>query len=370
MARLDRALVAVSGTLGQLANNSADRDHERIMAMRQENFMRLQHMLNEEGRAADRASAAVERQLDRTDRREALTEEMKGRRELIKEEGALRQTEAAADRSSRERIAGMEIGAQQERWNREDMRAFDQQYLSRTNAIDKRIQELNDYRVQAQAEGKLVDNSYLTQMDQELAQLTEQKRTLAQERDLTLMRSGDRRYAKMSPEDVEKARQEGRLPPEPGKGGGSGMPMAAQAPREGSSTGGTSIKIPQPPQKPAGMLAREERKGRPPERQAAAGGQELTLPSWESATNPPPAQQRRQIAVGEGARDLVQVGRDISGAIDARRNEGPLVKQVKASLEAGQRPSKEQIQALGRIDRDRLTQLFDFTEQQLQALGL
>lgn len=367
MANLDRALVAVSNNLGMLANNAANREHERVMAMRQENFMRLQHMLGEESRGLDRAARKEELATEGQMRRDLFKEETQARREMFQEESAARRSEGQADRASRERIAGMEIGAQQQRYEREDIRAYDAQYLSRTNALDKRIQELNDYKVQAQAEGKLVDNSYLTQIDQELSQLGEQKRSLSQERDLMLARGGDSRYRKLSPEEVAALKKQGQGP---GSGGAREdmMPMAAQGPQE-PGRGGSSIKVPQAPPKPAGMQAREERR-RPPERQAAAGGGELALGNWEEATGEPPPSRRRQIAAGEGARDLVQLVKGAGEAMDARRNEGPLVKEVKAALAAGRKPDQTQLQALSRIDRGRLTQVFDFTESQLKAMGL
>lgn len=280
MAQRERALVALSDTLGSLANNQMNREHERIQAMRQENFMRLQHMLGEESRAADRAARKDELTTEMGLRRDLFKEETAARKELAAQESTARQAEGAADRASREKIAGMEIGAQEKRWEREDIRAYDSQYLTRTNAIDKRIQELNDYKVQAQAEGKLVDNSYLTQVDQELTQLTEQKRSLAQERDLMLARGGDQRYRKLSAEEVANLKKRGQ---DPGTGATTSedMPMAAQGPREPTG-GGTSIKVPQAPPKPPGMVAREERK----------------ITAGRGATNLGPVQQDRMLVGG------------------------------------------------------------------------
>lgn len=256
MGNLDRTLVAVSNNLGMMANNAADREHERVMAMRQENLTRLQYMLGEQSRQADRAARKEEFGAEMQARRDMFGEETKARKEMFQAESAARSAEGAADRASREKIAGMELSAQEQRWSREDMRNADAQYLSRTNAIDKRIQELNDYKVQAQAEGKLVDNSYLTQVDQELAQLGEQKRTLSQERDLMLARGGDSRYRKLSAEEVANLKKQGMGPGPTTSSQEENMPMSAQAPREG----GSSIKVPQPPEKPPGMAAREARK--------------------------------------------------------------------------------------------------------------
>lgn len=370
MAQRERALVALSDTLGGLANNQMNREHERIMAMRQENFMRLQHMLGEESRVLDRAARKEELATEGQMRRDLFKEETTARREMFQEESAARRSEGQADRASRERIAGAEIGAQQKRWEREDIRNYDQQYLSRTNAIDKRIQELNDYKVQARAEGKLVDDSYLTQMDQELSQLTEQKRSLAQERDLMLARGGDSRYRKLSKEEVAglKKPSQGSGP----EGSGEGMPMAAQGPRE-PATGGSSIKVPPPPPKPQGMVDREERKNRPPaqpwERPQQLGELELSMTNIAPAREQPPEKPGR---AWQGARDVAQAGRDIIGARDRKLGDFESRKAAVSALkvmQSGNMPQDQLVERMRGLDRETLTEI-GFTERDLKKLGL
>lgn len=378
MANLSRALVSLSDNLGMLANNSANREHEKVMAMRQENFMRLQHMLGEESRTADRAARKEEFTAEVGARKEMFGEETRVRREEAEADRALRQQEGAADRALRRSEGAADRGLQAERWDREDLRTYDQNYLTRTQQIDKRIQELSDYSTQAQAEGKLVDNSFLAQQEQELGQLREQKRALAQERDVMLARGGDSRYRKLSAEEVARIKKEGAGPmpnqtpgadPAPPRDRQGDIPMAAQAPAKG----GSSIKLPPPPpgpQKPAGMIEREGRK-RPPERQAASGPNELAVGEWD---NPSPTKPRDMAALaggkaGQGMRDLVSAGRAIVGDIsNDMSNIGPLVKDVKATLAAGKRPSAEQIQQLSSVKSYRLKQ--SFTADQLKALGL
>jgi hypothetical protein len=348
MANIQRALVALSDNLGAAINYSAQREHERVMAMRQENQTRLQHMLGEESRATERAYDQTVRNQDRTARKEELATEIGARREESAADRALRQQEGEADRSLRRSEGAADRDIQRERWGEEDQRLLEKEYLGKLTTIDQRIQDLTDYKVQANAEGKLVDNSYLSEVDSELKQLQEQKRSLAQERDIMLARGGDSRYRKLTPEEVAAIQKRS------GPGGavpnrdGAATPMAAQAPQE--QTGGTSIKAPRAPppaapEKPEGMRMREERRG-PANRAAIAGG------------------------AGQGARDIISAGRDIAGRVAGRRDEGPMVKQIKQALQSGQKPAPEQLQALAGIDRDRLTGVYGFSESDLQRLGL
>jgi hypothetical protein len=373
MANLSRALVAVSGTLGQLANNSLEREHEKAMAMRQENFMRLQAMLGEESRAKERASDSIERQLDRTARKEEMTTELGARKEESAADRALRLKEGEADRALRRSEGAADRAVQMAQITDRQGKDYDARYLGQLDKIDKRIQEINDYKTQGVAEGKFVDQNAAASYDTELAQLIEQRRTLAQERDITLARGGDSRYRKLSAEEVAQLKKQGQLPTGSPTGSPSdaSMPMAAQGPREGS--GGSSIKVPQPPAKPPGMVAREERK-RPPER--VTGSQDdLSLGNWENATSPPPAPQqpRPGMVAGEGARDLVQLGRTIVGSRD-RRNaefEGRKAAHTAAQLlAAGRQPNAEIISRMAAVDRQTLMNDFGLTEQDLKKLGL
>ncbi len=146
--------------------------------------------------------------------------------------------------------------------------------------------------------------------------------------------------------------------------------MAAQGPREPTG-GGTSIKVPPAPAKPQGMQAREDRR-RPPERQAATGGGELALGNWEDATNPPP---RRPIApeAGGGARQIVNLGREVLSARDERMDATKTARaatSVKKVLASGNRPNPELLQTLAGADRQTLISQFGFTEQELKKLGL
>lgn len=364
MANLSRALVAVSGTLGQLANNAADREHERVMAMRQENLMRIQAALGEQARANERTFEGDQRKLDRDARRQEFETDRTTRREEAEADRRLRREEGEADRALRREEGAADRRVQMAQITDKEGKDYDARYMAQLNQIDKRIQDLNDYRTQGMAEGKFVDPAALSPIDAELAQLTEQRRTLAQERDITLARSGDNRYRKLSAAEVAAIRKEnggqmpGQAPTDPTE---ADMPMAAQGPR-----GGSSIKVPQAPPKPPGMVAREERK-RPPT--AKAGDSGLALGNWEDAQNMPPRAPEPSRAF-QGARDLVNLGRDIVGGIESRKGEGSVVQAAQAALRTGKAPSAEVVQALAKIDRQRLTQVFGINEQDLAKLGL
>lgn len=365
MANLSRALVAVSGTLGQLANNAADREHERVMAMRQENLMRIQHALGEQSRATERASDIAERDKDRTLRKEETAADIKARRDEAEADRTLRRTEGEADRALRRSEGAADRAVQMAQIGDKEGKDYDARYMAQLNQIDKRIQDLNDYKTQGMAEGKFVDPSALAPVDTELAQLMEQRRTLAQERDVTLARSGDNRYRKLSAAEVAAIRKQnggqmpGQTPTDPTE---ADMPMAAQAPK-----GGSSIKVPQAPPKPPGMVAREERKRAPAARSGEGGG--LALGNWEDAQNLP-ARTPEQPRAFQGARDLVGLGRDIVGGIESRKNEGNVVQAVKSALQSGKTPPAEAVQALAKMDRKRLTSVFGINEQDLAKLGL
>lgn len=370
MANWDRALVSVSNTLGQLANNAQERQQEKWRAMRDENFMRLQHMLGEQSRAVDRASDIAEREKDRALRKEEATADMKARREEAAADRTLRREEGEADRRLRREEGAADRQVQMSQITAAHGKDYDTRYLAQLDKIDKRIQEINDYKTQGMAEGKFIDPNAASAYDNELAQLMDQRRSLAQERDITLARSGDKRYRKLSEAEVAALRKEngGQMPGQPPMGNDpteSDMPMAAQAPR-----GGSSIKVPQAPPKPPGMVAREERK-RAPRMDTGAD-----LGDWEAgaATLQNRQASKAQIA-GEGAREagnrmLVDAGRAIVGGVESRKNESGVVQAAKSALQSGRAPAAEVVQALAKIDRQRLTQVFGINEQDLAKLGL
>lgn len=370
---LSRALVAVSGTLGTLVDRSAQRDHERVMTMRQENFARLQHMLGEESRDKDRTMRKEELATEIGARRDMFKEEVAAREGMFEKETAARRTENETERGWRSSENAKDRAVQLAQIQDKDKDSFEKDYLSRLQQVDKRIQELTDYKTQGTAEGKFVDTGALGQIDSELAQLTESRRALAQERDVVLARTGDPRYRKLSAEEVARLRKEGRgqvpnqsptADPAPLQDRQSDIPMAAQAPR-----GGSGIKVPQMPPKPEGMMAREARRQPPPARGAAAGGEELALGSWETATNPAQPESR----AFQGARDIAKVGRSIVGSLDAKKREGSetaVANRVKKVLESGNIPNAELVKELAKIDRKRLTTAFGINEEDLAALGL
>jgi len=373
MARLDRALVAVGNTLGALANNQLEREHQAAMAMRQENFMRIQHSLNEQSRATERASDIAERDKDRTMRKEELTTELNARRADAEADRALRRSEGEADRALRRSEGAADRAVQMAQIGDRQGKDYDARYLSQLDKIDKRIQEISDYKTQGMAEGKFIDANATAAYDNELAQLMEQRRSLAQERDITLARSGDSRYRKLSAEEVARIKKEngGQMPGAPvTETGDSGMPMAAQAPR-----GGSSIKLPQAPAKPPGMQAREERKQRQvaPAQEAAATDSLQGLGDWENASLPPPPSRPQQPQAWEGARQLVNVGRSIVGARDRKLNEFEGRKAAKTAaqlLAAGRTPGAEIVQRMAAVDRQTLVNDFGLSEDDLKKLGL
>jgi hypothetical protein len=249
MANTHRALVALGQGLGTMANRELDREHERVMAMRQENFMRLQHMLGEESRGKDRAFQATENAADRDARLGEQISQV--------EQGNL--DRAASLTQHRESVGVQREGNQLQRdqIDLQNRRYDESNYLEQANRIDSRLQELNDYLTQATAEGKVMDEGALAPLRQEAAQLQEQKRMMAQERDITLARGGDKRYRKLTKEEVAALQPKDR--PEP--------KVAAQAPEK--PKGGSTIKpvagakpVPPAPEKPPGMQTREDRAAR------------------------------------------------------------------------------------------------------------
>lgn len=377
MANWDRALVAVSNNLGQLANNAQDRQQEKWRAMRDENLMRIQHALGEQSRATERtenrAMRKEEFEAEKGERRSMFEEEKKSRKEMFDAETAARGKENQTERDWRSKENSADRAVQLAQIGDKNGKDYDARYLGQLDKLDKRIQEINDYKTQGVAEGKFIDNNATAAYDQELAQLLEQRRAIAQERDVTLARNGDNRYRKMSKAEVDAilAANGGKMPGQsaqpPARMPEDGTPMAAQAPQ-----GGSSIKVPPAPPKPPGMAAREERK-RAPDR--AAGQDSLALGSWQDATNPPPPPPRRSgmPQAGEGGRQLVQLGRDIGGALDSRKQaseQATVANRVKKVLESGGTPNADLVKQLAQIDRRQLTEAFGINEKDLAKMGL
>lgn len=324
MANLHRALVGLSDNLGYAINREADREHERVMAMRQENLMRIQAALQEQGRANDRAYDATERDKDRA----AAAAANKATMDLTviehQKDRDLTLHEGEASRS-----------LQREQMTAAQRREQDASYMRQLNSMDSRIQELSDYQTQAQAEGKVVDPTYLKQVQDEISSLQAQRRQLAQERDISLARSGDSRYRKLSPEEVAKLT----------KGSAPVPAMAArtEAPPEVQQPGGAqTIKMPpRAPDKPQGMLDRETRRSSRDRPAPAEAPQEPAAP----LSQPLSAQDMARVEMGRGV-SHPRTGRNFienlfseeSATSTGYTEDAKAVDDYKAAVKAGTQP--------------------------------
>lgn len=244
MANVHRALAALGQGLGDMVNLEAGRERDRVMALRQENLMRIDHSLNEQSRSADRTFDAGERAKDREANLGVQISQVE-QANLDRKASATQHHESLAVQREGNQLQADQLALQNRRYD-------EGQYVEQANRIDKRMQELNDYLTQATAEGKVMDEAALAPLKQEMTQLQEARQSLAQERDITLARSGDSRYRKLSKEEVAKLKPAQQPPAAP-----KTPTVAAQAPQ-----GSTTKPVPSAPAKPPGMQVREERANR------------------------------------------------------------------------------------------------------------
>lgn len=254
-----RALFSLGDNLGALANSERDREHERVMAMREENLTKLRYQLEGEQIKGNQEYMTKENDKLRADQAQQHLSDQLTAVEQANLDRAARAKEGAADRA-----------LMSERYNREDLANADAGYLRQLNAIDERIATISDMRTKAGLEGQVPDPETLKGIDTELAQLQAQKRSIGQERDLNLARRGDQRYKKLSPEEA-KALLAQQAPPASAPTGQP--PVAAQGPaiktpRPAQSKG--AAQVPQMPPMDPEMQQRLQRQGRqiiPPEAQ-------------------------------------------------------------------------------------------------------
>lgn len=267
MANWSRAFENLGQALGPLAANVGQRERDRMMAMREENLMRLQHQLRTEANerqfgqqkeliGIEAGVRAGERQLDQdfevgrdearmTHDRELLNTRMKHERSLL---------------SAREGDDSFK-----------SLQALDKSYTTQLEAIDKRMAEVQDKLIEQQAEaqtqGLELDPTLLKPWQDELSRLQQQRRQLGRQRDLDLARLDPKRYATLSAEEVQselaaaqaERGNDGTAAQAPAKEGATRQPKAgAQAPASRASVD----EVPPPPPKPKGMIDREKRKER------------------------------------------------------------------------------------------------------------
>lgn len=382
MANVHRALVGLSEGLGSMVNLAVQRERDKAMAAREENRMRLSHLLNEESRSADRTFQSEQREGDREFQREVMEQQQTFQSEQAGLDRTFRSEESEANRREQRRQFDSQTSMQEERFRREDERAEEQRYAAQVNQIDSRLQDLMDYQVQANAEGKVIDQSYMGQLDAEIQQLQKQKQALSKQRDLMLARRGAPGYKKLSADEIRQLAMAQPTADDQATPGAAAAVADAQSAPPARQSG-----VPAAPEKPASMVERENYVMQ--RRAGYADGRQL-VPQLDlsdpSAFQQQPrraaqAPSRGQPVAFQGARDLIDaaqnVGEAVSGAarsassaVSSRREEGPAVRQVKDAISRGESPTQEQLQALAQIDRSRLLGVYGFTESALERLGL
>lgn len=339
MANFGRALLEVGKGLNQLAGRQYDRERDAAMAMREENLARLR---------GEQDTARLDKQLTASADQAAL--DRGARKEESSADRTLRTTESEADRKLRREEGAADRAVTTQRYQREDDRNADTVTLRQITAIDERLAQLNDMMLKPGLEGQggLADPAATSQAQAEISQLQKQKQQLSRERDLSLARSGNKGYQKISPEEAQRilASQTSpdAAPPaavgQPPPAGSSVKPVrpqvAAQAPAQ-------QFEVPPAPPVDPEMAARRAREGN-----RAIGG--------------PPA--------GQGARDLFGAVGRIGDALTSRTQEGPNVMAVKQAIQGGKPPPPEALQAVRAIAPDRLKGVFGFTDADLKQLGL
>lgn len=333
MANLSRAFENLGRALGPLAANIAQRERDRMLAMRQENLIRLRHQLNVE--AGDRefeqrkeligieaGVRAGERQLEqdftlsrdeagRTFERELLDTRMQHEKSLV----SLREGDTSF----------------------KHLQALEKSYVNRLEAIDKRMAEVRDKLIEqqadAQTQGLELDPTLLKPWQDELARLQEQRRQLGRQRDLDLARFDTKRYETLTAEEVQAELAAAR------RERGSDDTAAAQASErertaatESPASSASVDEIPPPPPKPQGMIDREKRKERkvaPVQSRAVA--QEVAKDNRGAFG---PAERRILDAVARPFRSEMQRSSDYEKDVKAAR-------AWKAAKREGRKPSAE-----------------------------
>lgn len=331
MAKLNahRALVAISDGIGNFAQLSYQQERDRVMAQREENMLRLHATLNETARTNERTFQAGEAEKDRTARAES--------ERLAREQSATQHSE-----SLRVQREGLDI--QRDQLDQQRLTNLDKGYMAQLEAVDDELSQINGYLTEARAEGKVVDESALKPYQERLTALQQQRTSLMQERAFTLARSGDSRYVKLSPEQVEQLRKEGKIP--------GGPQTAAQGPKPNAQPPRTAAAadMPPPPEKPPGMKAREERKQ-----------QRTLVPNAGKGDRGDIAGAGTAFKGARQARDLVT---GISASIEGRKNEGTVIRAFKSGGDL----SPEQRQQLRAIGRGRLKGVYKLSDEDLAKI--
>lgn len=233
MANFSRALLAVGEGLQGMANRQYDRERERVLAMREENLTRLRSDMDDKKLEKQQGFMSAENEKERTARSAETAAERTAREAENAADRKLRMQEGESDRNLRRTEGAADRGIQSERFRRDDAATQDTSYIRQLNAIDERLQRLNEMKLKPALEGNgmAADPAAVAQVDAEIGQLQQQKRQLGQERDISLARNGDKRYKPISPEEAAQF-------------GGTATPHGA-APERPAAQPGTSIKVPQ-----------------------------------------------------------------------------------------------------------------------------
>lgn len=344
MANVERALLALSGGLQQLAGNAWQRERDNALAMRQENLMRIQASLDARARQSQNEFTAGENEKSRTQAAALAQTQLESTREENRKTREFQGAQADKDRA-----------VQRERFDREDLEKLDSSYLRQLNEIDDRLASLNEIRTKSGMEGMAPDPAALADFESQVKALQQQRAALAKDRATMLASRGDKRYPKVSAEEVARLL---------GQGGGE-KPVAAQGPEP------TQPAVDVPPMPPA-EPALAERMQRVVDRnqRSAAAGREVVAPvsAEQVATNSRATNDAisGRTQVGQGARQL----RDLVTNIGSRRDEGPKVGSIRETIKSGGQPSADQVAFLRGVGRERLKGVYGFKDADLQRIGL
>lgn len=337
MANLSRALLAVGEGLQGMANRQYDREKERVLAMREENMARLRSQLDDQKLEKQQGFLTAENEKERSARKEETAAERTARQAENEQDRKMRLSEGEADRELRRREGAADRELTSRRLDREDRTTSDASYLRQINQIDERLQQLSDLKTKPALEGNagMADPQALASVDQEMAQLQKQKRQLAQERDLSLARTGDKRYQPISAEEAARLSQStpdvAAARPQARPGTSIKKPnVAAQAPQPQAAPG------PQPPGAPPMEPAMAQRLNR------------QVVPPGATAGNPAvvPELGRPQQARGPTNTVVDQFFQEGAARSSSFEADTQTARAVLQAIKAGQQPTPEQLLAV------------------------